>query len=1410
MKKKLTCLFLALTLCLTTLQVFAVKRGGNSSSSSSSNNIIPYGSFNSEADATKIQKSGATVEWVSGGATNKGGAIKVSIISSWGYAYVRVPNVIGETYDISFYAKIDEGTDSMQFIPMFEGGSWDTTILSSSYTSEWKKYTCTYVCDGKTYNDADTNSNILMFNVRRGPGDTATTYYLDELTITPRGNVEYDWSDMLKEKGSDVVPADTGFATPQPVVEASFNDTKGHWAEKTIDLLASSSYIQGMGDGSYAPENNVTRAEFVTMAMNLLRLDGSGYKGTFKDVQASDWFAKDLQTACDIGLIDPLMTFGGSFKPNQPITREEAASILDKIASMRAEKPETETTTFADDASITAWAKDAVYSAAAYGLIKGYPDGTFGPLKSITRAEAASMIFRVVELNGRFAVYVDGENGNDKNDGTAEAPLKTINAARKLVQPYLETMQNHIYVYIKEGRYVLNSDVKWGVKDSGQNGFSVIYTSMGEEEPVISMGKDYSDFELYDADKNIYRTYVGTDTNTRQVYVNGVRGVRARNEINTNGCLRNAVMNVDAAYYICDDVEMADFENQSDIELVYFEQWTNPRVRVDSIEKTSDGKAQINMLKTSWQTGRSSGNTPTSFPVYVENAYELLDSPGEWYMNKVDGYLYYMPREYEDPATMKATVPVGERAFTIAGDSADKKVHNLKFNNLAFEYITWLWPSTSEVAYRDEQANHVSTYAGDGRLTGGKEDAAVIVGDAAYIDITDCTFSKLGGAGLNFRQIFQNCNVIGNHFYDLSGSGMNIGVANKESGQFNTYFKPTEYKNYRIGNKFNNNFIHDVSVDYMSAVGINASVGLKDTEIFHNEIYNVNYSGMHIGWGWGSYAGTGTGTHNLDINYNYVHDTANSYVYDCGSVYLLGATGGSEGDYNELNYNYFENHRNSYGAAYPDEGSTFWEITGNVIDLKELNGVWPRKNNAMAPRWLHIHIKTIQNNYIHDNYSTTGELLNNSKEYNIQEQANIYEDAEWPEEAQKIMDAAGLEEQYLEEYPDSIQRLRIMNEEKKYYVKTGETMQMDVVGYKRKLNEVKIPNDQLIYYSTNDDVATVDENGVITGTGAGSCAIYVEYLDNDVIRRQYLEIVCDDIVEEITSNVTALNILEGYEATVTAEGTTRFGNKVTISKAEYSVDDPTIASVTDGKVKGLKQGSTVVHAKYTADGVTLEKEYPVSVITYVKEDTLDWVDKSTKVTSAHGLLNTGAWNHGVSKEGDGIKVSSGSPAYYMTRVGNELLSFDMTINPNGHSWPSFAIRNARPMEDYNSSDTYLMGFKSDIIEVQRFNNGVRTMIFGGSEFSPVGGPGYPNKLENGDTMVEYGKRYSVTVGALDVENGVRLVLIVNGKPIFDFVDNAEGYIKGEGLFGLYPSADGNFILQPYTGQKFTEEQRTIQ
>ena len=226
--------------------------------------------------------------------------------------------------------------------------------------------------------------------------------------------------------------------------------------------------------------------------------------------------------------------------------------------------------------------------------------------------------------------------------------------------------------------------------------------------------------------------------------------------------------------------------------------------------------------------------------MWFENAYELLNAEGEWYLNKTDGYLYYKPRAGESPDTMVATIPMLERAFTVSGDDADNKIHNIKFDGLRFEAFTWLWPSTANNAYRDSQANQLTGYTGDGRLTGGIEDAAVIVADAEYVDFIDCTFTKLGGAGINFREIYQNCSLIGNHIYDVSGSGMNIGCASVEASNIDKFRNPTDEKYFRTENTIKNNLIHDVGIDYRSCVGIAVS-WLKNSSITHNEIYNVNY-----------------------------------------------------------------------------------------------------------------------------------------------------------------------------------------------------------------------------------------------------------------------------------------------------------------------------------------------------------------------------------------------------------------------------------------------------------------------------------------------------------------------------------------------------------------------------------------
>lgn len=719
----------------------------------------------------------------------------------------------------------------------------------------------------------------------------------------------------------------------------------------------------------------------------------------------------------------------------------------------------------------------------------------------------------------RTSFYVDVKNGNDRNDGTEKFPLKTIEAARAMVQPYLAAMQQDIYVYIKGGTYRLQDTVNFSAADSGQNGYNVIYSAWGNETPVISGGREYGDFSLYDEEKNIYRTFVGKGITARQVYVNGIRAIRARNDVvrqnyitadgkDGPGILTNAEVDAEKGIYICDDTEYVSFQNQSDMEAVYYEYWTNPRVKVKNIALNEEGKCVITMNSTSWKMGTSSNNCPTTFPMWFENAYELLNAEGEWYLNKTDGYLYYKPRAGENPKTMIASVPMLERAFTISGDGTETMIRNIQFRGLRFEMFTWLWPSTAQNSYRDSQANHLSGYAGDGRLTGNVEDAAVIVADAENVDFIDCVFTKLGGAGINFRQTFRNCDLIGNHIYDISGTGINLGCASAEADNVEKFRNPTDEIYFRSGNNVTNNLIHDVGIDYRSCVGLGVS-WIRDSVISHNEIYNVNYSGMHIGWGWAAYADSGTGMVNVDIRFNYIHDTAKDYLCDSGGIYTLGATGGSADNYNQICYNYFENMRGTPAAIYPDEGSTYWDIANNVVDTRECPAVTNRRyRNGHELEWLVIHAGTIQNNYIHDNFSTTSACRKFNEEVNIFEPAQVFADGNFPDKAKSIIENAGLEPEYVEKFGSTPQRLKLLNNTSQYRLQTGENVTLKATAMGRKLEEFSTANENITFYSTNEAVATVDQFGRVTAVGSGICNIRACYLDGDWYRFVQIDIVC--------------------------------------------------------------------------------------------------------------------------------------------------------------------------------------------------------------------------------------------------------------------------------------------------------------
>ncbi|QSZ27548.1 S-layer homology domain-containing protein [Aceticella autotrophica] len=189
--------------------------------------------------------------------------------------------------------------------------------------------------------------------------------------------------------------AATALAAPTNTTTAKqFTDIKGHWAEKEINDWASKGLIAGYEDNTFRPDNSVTRAEFVTFTNRAFNLTQTA-DITFKDVNKADWFYNEIQKAKAANIVSGYDD--NTFRPNNFITREEAAAILTRLLKLQ---PVTQDALkgFKDASNVSDWAKDAVNTAVYYGLIKGYPDNTIGPDKPITRAETVVILNRALNL----------------------------------------------------------------------------------------------------------------------------------------------------------------------------------------------------------------------------------------------------------------------------------------------------------------------------------------------------------------------------------------------------------------------------------------------------------------------------------------------------------------------------------------------------------------------------------------------------------------------------------------------------------------------------------------------------------------------------------------------------------------------------------------------------------------------------------------------------------------------------------------------------------------------------------------------------------------------------------------------------------------------------------------------------
>ncbi len=175
-----------------------------------------------------------------------------------------------------------------------------------------------------------------------------------------------------------------------PIEAFAATDTSGHWAEASINRWINSGFINGYPDGTFRPNNAISRAEFVTIANKAFGFTRS--QGiSFDDVKPGYWAYGEIQKGVAAGYIQG--DSNGKFRPGSAVTRQEAAVMLSNLK--RYNNDEAGAYNYTDRGDMASWAVGAIGAVSRNGIMSGYPNGTFRPQQSLTRAEAVAALQKV-------------------------------------------------------------------------------------------------------------------------------------------------------------------------------------------------------------------------------------------------------------------------------------------------------------------------------------------------------------------------------------------------------------------------------------------------------------------------------------------------------------------------------------------------------------------------------------------------------------------------------------------------------------------------------------------------------------------------------------------------------------------------------------------------------------------------------------------------------------------------------------------------------------------------------------------------------------------------------------------------------------------------------------------------------
>lgn len=562
-------------------------------------------------------------------------------------------------------------------------------------------------------------------------------------------------------------------------------------------------------------------------------------------------------------------------------------------------------------------------------------------------------------INAR-EIYVS-TNGNDSNSGESGSPLATVPAALRKARELrrlnkLEKDEN-IEIIVEAGVYRLFEPILIRYEDSGTENSATIIKAAGTSKPMISGGVEVKEWDKANiSDLNISSEIVnklwvadlpifgGNNVEFRQMWVNGKKAKRATNlgeqELSRilSADTKNEIMWIPTPEW--------DFENPEDLEFVIHQWWAIANLRVKSIENHGDSTAvKFHQPESKiefehpWPApfidSKNEYNGNSAF--YLTGAAELLSEPGEWYLDKRNQKIYYYPEPGEDPNDAEIVMPVMESLVTVEG-TLDNPVTNIRFENISFQHTTWMRPSKEGHvplqagwsivdAYKLPEPGTPDKASLENQAWIERQPAAFEVSNAKNIQVRSCDFQHLAATGLDYVTGVSESEVIGNVFKDIGGTAIQAAFFGSPAFEAHLPYHPGDDREIVHHLKIQNNYIEDVTNEDWGCVGISVGVA-HDINISHNEVYDVNYSGICMGWSWTK---TITIARNNTVHANRIHHFAKQ-MYDVGGIYTLSAQPNTEISENAI-YDLIDApyahmpHHHQY--IYYDEGSSYIRAVDN-------------------------------------------------------------------------------------------------------------------------------------------------------------------------------------------------------------------------------------------------------------------------------------------------------------------------------------------------------------------------------------------------------------------------------------------------------------------------------------------------